>query len=350
MKRILIFIILTMAFTVPIYAEYESIELDAASEFLDDCNADINNLETVSNIKASNIFSLIANTVKASISAPFKLFLVVAVISFISSVATTMSTKTGISGELFSIISFICIAPNIVSSLQSIFNFMSGEQTFMLTYVPAFAALTATSGNISAAVSYSSVLMYVSQVSALALSFIVKPVLSCMLVISCAQSIYPTLPNITYSIRKLITSILGVISTVFISVIGLQTAIGASGTSTTLKVGKYLVSSFVPVVGYSLSESYKTVAASINTMKSSLGAFGIVIFLVIVCAPIISTVCYKFCLSLCEFICRLSGANAQAQLIAGLIDTYSICLSVLLMYSLLFVISTGIIIFVGGGG
>ena len=220
----------------------------------------------------------------------------------------------------------------------------------MLTYVPAFSAITASSGNVTAAASYNAVLLYVSQAVTAVLTFIIKPMLACILVLACVQAINPNMLNITSTLKKTVTTVLGIIMTVFVSVIGMQTAVGAGSTSTALRVGKYLVSSFVPVVGVSLSESYKTVMSSINVIKSSIGAFGIVITVVILAVPIINLFAYKLGFTFCEWLCKLSGASQQALLMKGIADAYSMYVTALLTYALMFIVSTGIIIFTGSGG
>ena len=354
MKKLTAIIILILVLTINVQAtelvDMSTVDLRVASDFLYDSNADISSPESVKNVTASSLIEYVVSVFKDSLLAPLKLFLTVSAVALICQISVSMSTKSGVFGEVFTIICFLCISPNIISSFKAVATYVNAQQAFVLSYVPAFATITASSGNVPAATSYNAILLYVSQIITAVLTFIIKPILACILILACVQAINPNTPNVTSALKRAVTTILGVIMTIFVSIIGIQTTVGVGTTNTALKVGKYLVSSFVPIIGVSLSESYKTVMSSIGIMKSSIGAFGIIITFVILAVPIISMLTYKLCFILCEWLCRLCGASGQAILMKGLADAYSLYITILIIYGLMFIISTGIIIFVGSGG
>lgn len=356
MKRITIIIsmILAILFCTSVgHAEDEMsselgrINTESADEFLRENGVDISEPETISRISAGSLLSYFAKIFKSSIAGPLKLTVSVLALSLICEVTLSLSTKAGISGEVFTLICFLVVAPFVLSSFREMLSAIESQQAFIASYVPILAGITAASGNISAAVSYNALILYAAQGICAVSTLVLKPILSCMLVLSCTQAINHDIPNLTGSLKRFFTSIIGVVMTVFVGIIGLQTAVGRSSNGIALRTGKYLVSSFVPIIGVSLSESYQAVRLSISAMRSAVGAIGIVVIVIVLCVPIITMNVYRIFMKLTELLCNLTGSSNLAVLMNGIADTYSLCSTVLLIYAAMFIISTGILILLG---
>ena len=302
------------------------LETGTAKDFLENNGILTSDPETVRNLDAGSLISHFIDIFKASLKAP--------------------GGKPGVD-KMTAIAAFLLIYPFISSSLETAFLAVSSQQAFMTAYIPIFAGITLASGNAMAAGSYNALVFYASETAGLIAGGILKPFLTCMLVLSCTQSICPQLPDITYSLRRLFSAILGTVMTVFVGIIGLQTAIGRTGSEIILRAGKYLVSSFVPIIGMSLSESYKTVRLSISAIKSSTGGLGIVIMVLIMSVPIISLFSCRLAISAGEWLCRLTGSEPIASLARGIANVYSLIITFLIIYAMMFIISTGFIMLFG---
>lgn len=324
------------------------VDLSAADEFLDDNGVDMSDPESISNVGAGAILGYLFDVLKSAISSPLKILLTVVVIAFVCEVTKSASTSAGIGGQVFVIICFLAVSPQIINTFSDMLLATSSMQAFTASYIPIFAAITAASGNMGAATSYSALVLYAAESVTAISTAILKPVLACMLVLACAQAISGELPDLTGTLRRVFTGITGAVMTVFVGVIGLQTVVGRTSTNIALRTGKYLVSSFVPVIGMSLSESYKTVMVSISAMRSAVGALGIIVIIIILSVPIITMWVHKLIFNICEWLCAITNSTALASLMRGIADVYSLCVTLLLIYSMMFIIATGMLIVLGG--
>lgn len=306
------------------------------------------NPESVGNLSVERILNYIIGILKESLTRPLRIVLTVSVFAAICQLSTTLSSKAGLYGELFVLICFIAISPHVIDAFRGALASMQSCNAFMITYVPAFAAIAAASGNLAAAVSYNAVVLYFCEAAALIATTVLKPILCCMLVLSATQALNPDLMNLTSTLRNALTTVIGFIMTLFLGIIGLQTVVGRGAESLAVKAGKYAVSSFVPVIGYSLSESYKAVSLSLSAIRSAVGAFGIVVMLLFMLSPIISAVVYKTAFLICGWICRLAGADRLASMMSGLADVFAFLNTVLLMFMLMLIVATGMLILLGG--
>ena len=323
------------------------LDISGASEFLYENGVDPSEPESVSNITAESILKYFWSIFQSSLSGPARLILTAITVSMISQIACSLSFNSRFGKEVFVIICFVAISGQILTSVSDMLSSLNVQQAFIASYIPIFAVITAASGNIAGAATYNALVLYAAEGVTLISTLVLRPMLCCMLVIACAQSINPTLPDITGTIKRLFTGVIGVLMTVFVGVIGLQTVIGRTGTGLALRAGRYLVSSFVPIIGMSLSESYKNVMLSISAIRSAVGALGIVVILVVLSVPIVTMLAYKVSLRVSEIVCGLTGSDMLASLMRGLADVYSLCVTLLLTYLLMFVISTGVMILIG---
>ncbi len=328
--------------------DFGRVEAGDAESFLEDNSVDTSDPETISNISTGSLLNYFASTFKSALKKPASVFICVLVISLVNEAVTSISKRSGIYSEIFTLICFLCITPIIISSFSDMLSVMQTQETFIASYIPIFAAITAASGNTAGAGAYNALVLYASEAVSLIAGQVLKPILVCMLVMSCTQAINPDLPNLTGTLKKALTYIVGVIMTVFVGVIGLQTTVGRAGNSILLRAGRYLVSSFVPLIGMSLSESYQAVSQSLGTLHSAVGALGIVIIVLILAVPIITMCVYRIAFIILDWICSITGSYRLSALIRGIGDVYSLGITLLIIYALMFLISTGMIMLIGG--
>ena len=331
-----------------IISELEDADTSDISRELDNFGISADNPESVGNLSIEKILGYITGIFKEALIRPLRIILTVAVFAAICQLAMTLSYKAGLYGEFFVLICFIAISPMVIDAFKSALSAMKSLSYFMTAYVPAFAAIAAASGNMAAAASYNAVVLYFCEAAALVASAVMGPILCCMFVLSAAQALNPDLINITSTLRNALTTVVGFIMTLFLGVIGLQSIVGRGVESIAVKAGKYAVSSFIPVIGYSLSESYKAVSLSLSAIRSAVGAFGIVVICIYMLTPIISAVVYKTAFLICAWICRLCGADRLAAMMAGLSDVFAFLTTVLLMFMLMLTVATGMLILLGG--
>lgn len=353
-------VIAALITAVPLCAEeYESLESEAGAALEDTDLSDVkdglsdlgitpSDPYSVKNLSPRSVLSYISSVLKEILARPIKLILSVMILSAISSVASSLSDKTGVYGEFFTVIAFIVVSPTAVNAFTETAETVRSCTAFMLSYIPVLGTIAAASGNIASAVSYNAVLMYFCELSAVTASAILSPVLSCILVLSAAQALSPDIDGLTASLKNIMTTIIGFIMTVFLGIIGIGSIFGRATEGLAVKAGKYAVSSFVPIIGYSLSESYRAVSLSLSAIRSAVGVFGIVVIFLFLLTPILTAIVYKVTFLLCSWLCRLTGSESLARLMSGISDTYSFLSTLLIFFAVMLIVATGMLILLGG--
>lgn len=361
MKRIFqiaLTVFMVFSLTITAFADFSEFENDVyprisgsagdVAEGLERVGIDSDNPESVKNLSTGGVIGYIADIVKGAVSRPLRLMLTVAVFAVICQLTTTLSNKAGLYGEFFLLICFITVSGSVISAFESAIVAMKSCHAFMMSYIPIFAGVAAASGNLAAAASYNAIVLYFCEAAAALAATVLKPILACMLVMAVTQAMNPDLINITATLRNALTVIIGFVMTMFLGIIGLQSLVGRAAEGLAVRAGKYAVSSFVPVIGYSLSESYKAVSLSLSAIRTSIGGFGIVVLCLYMLSPIVTVWVYRTACSLSAWLCRLVGTERLAAMIQGVGDVFGFAQTVLLMFMLMLTVSTGMLIILGG--
>ena len=120
--------------------------------------------------------------------------------------------------------------------------------------------------------------------------------------------------------------------------------LGKTADTVALKTAKYVLGSFVPVVGSTLSESAVAVASSLNAVSGSVGMY-IIIGLIILILPVLTQLlCWKLSLILLSNTASLFSANSVKTLSEAVENVISLLLGFLLLSVCLFIISVGVLI------
>ncbi len=328
-----------------VYSDIKGIELPEEAQKLD---IDLSDPEAVLEIDNKNIFDYIVSAIKASVVEPLKILLIVAALSLISQIMASLTDNPESYEIMLVIITFVSISGAIIRSFSSSIGAINSIQAFMAAYVPIFASISIASGNVAGALSYNSVVLYACEAVTLFATLILKPILICISVLSVTRAINSEIPDFTSSLRKAFTTMIGLAMTIFTGVIGLQATVGRAADGLGLRAGKYLVSSFVPVLGYTITQSYQTIKSSLSMIRSTIGVFGIVIIAIVFSVPLISIAVYRCFFTIGEWIASLCQSKRISSLMKGLNDVYSLLSVILMMYFIMLIISTGMLIALGG--
>ena len=328
---------------------YSSVESISLPDEVNELGIDIDDPESLSEIDHNSAFEYIVSLIKKSILKPLKVLLIATALSLITQIITSLTDKPE-SYEIISvIICFISVSGYVINSLTDALTSVTAVQGFMAAYVPILASISIASGNVSGALSYNAIVLYTCESATLFATLVLKPILLCITVSSITQAINLEMPDFVSSLRKAFITMIGLVMTIFTGIISLQATVGRATDSIGLRAGKYLVSSFVPILGYTITQSYQTIKTSLSAIRSTIGAFGIVIIIIVFMAPIISLMAYRIVFKLCEWIATLCQSRCIAKMFNGLSDVYSLTSVITVMYLLMLVISTGMIIALGEG-
>ncbi|MDR0404643.1 MAG: stage III sporulation protein AE [Oscillospiraceae bacterium] len=306
------------------------------------------------NMSPNKIFKQIIKMIKKLAPVPFKSVFCVLAIILICSLMDNLKVPVGKFSfkSVLSVVSSLCISVVIVMPMVGfigrVSNVIKSCSSFMLSFVPIMAAIMISAGQVVSAGSYQVLMMSASQLISQAASGVILPMLSSLLAISMVSSISERL-NILGICRffyKAIRWTLSLSMTTFVSLLTLQGIVGASSDNIGSKAARFMISSFVPVVGGAISDAFTTVQSCVKLLKSSVGAFGIVAAEFIFLPVIIESLLWLISIYLCSAISDIFSLTKISDLLINSARVVSTVLSVILSCMMLLIISSVIVLMV----
>ena len=236
----------------------------------------------------------------------------------------------------------------ILQTIEYISTTINDIGKFMLTYVPVFASIIGSSGSVSSATSYYVTLIAIAEISSLVAMNILMPVLSILLALSIIGSINSALSfsAVIDSVKKGFLWIVGLIMTIFVGSITIQGIVGVSADTVSTKAAKFMLSSFVPIVGSAISDAYQTVKGSLGLIRSCVGSFGIVAVLAMIIPPLVNILTVKVSLAFSSVISDILGVNKVSLILKSSSTVLTLAMALLLCMGLMLIISTTVMMLV----
>ena len=158
------------------------------------------------------------------------------------------------------------------------------------------------------------------------------------------------LQDIVAGFKKLITWTLGLTMTLFVGLLSLQSVIASSGDNVAVKTTKFMISSFIPAVGGSLSELFMATQGCVQLLKGTVGAAGVVIAVFTFLPVLLRVTLWQLTAAAGSIIGQLMGVPEISRLLKSVGSALSVMLAILLYYAMLFIVSTSIMILAFRGG
>ena len=282
-----------------------SLDVSALQEFCDSLTADgdrIDLKQLIKDITSGNfvytpkkLFESIGNTFLRGITNVIPSIISIVIIAVLFSLMFGM-TGNFINKQTTEIVYFVCYsaviiivmtkvmettvdAKNAISSLNSAINHV---MPVMITLVSALG------GTVSASV-FQPQLVFFSTVIVSVINYVVLPIFLASVVFSLVGNLSTNakLEKLTKAclfINKCVLTITFSVFALYISVSGI-TASAIDGVS--IKAAKFMVSSYIPILGGYISQGFDLVSASIILIKNSIGVVGMMLVVSIVLSPII---------------------------------------------------------------
>lgn len=312
---------------------------------------------TAENVTFSSIINSILDCVSEQSGTIVKSFCtIIAVILIYALFEGFAQTITGNTlKEVLSVVCALCLACALVVPATEIIEdaskTISNATDFMLAYVPIMTAVLISCGKSLSSSGYYALMVAAAEgISQLCDKFI-TPMLNVFLGVSLCGTVIPqvNLSGITSFFAKTVKWLLSFTFTIFSALLTFKTLISTSVDTVSTRAVRYTVSSFIPVVGTALAEAYKTVQGSVNILKNGMGVFVIFAVFAVFLPIIIRLLMWLFSVNLCKNIAQIINMNLPVQMLSGVSTVLSVLLAVIICIMALYIISTALIITVGGG-
>lgn len=356
-KRMLIVlctVIVTLICSGTVYADDILSESDEVSEQVNSMleEYDISfAYEDMSDFSIGEIFSAMKNTMSEKIKAPLNvlgvIFIIIIFSSFMQNVGETVLFQNS-SANIYNLICAVSATAVISTPLLSVYedaaNAIDRGGGFMLVFVPIFAGITVLSGGITSASLYSGITLTAAETIVQLCDLLLLPLLTLTITLAIAGSVFPNAAVDSFAklLQKIITWGITVVMTLFVGFISLKGTLAGTADGFAAKTTRFIISGAVPVVGSAVSDAYSTVKGSFDVMRCTSGTAGTIAIVIIMLPPIIELIVFRAVIWTGSSVAEMFSAAPIAKLLKGLDSGLSIALSVLICFSLLFIISTAI--------
>lgn len=240
----------------------------------------------------------------------------------------------------------------LIECILSIHTTIEEFSLFLTAYIPAFAGVITSAGQPMTAAAYNVLLFGICQLIGQILKNYFVPMICCYLSFAIVSEVCPQmgLGQMVTGIKSFITWALGLTMTIFFGLLTIQSVVASSGDTIAVRTTKFFISSFIPVVGSSLSDLFVATQGCMQFLKSTVGVFGIIVALFTFLPVLLQTGMWYIAVRLGSLIAGIFGVEELGRLLKSIAAAFSVILAILLYYSLLFIISTTLLIVAFKGG
>ncbi len=238
----------------------------------------------------------------------------------------------------------------VVACISDASDVLKAGCDFLLACVPVMVAVMAAAGQAVSAGSYHLLMVAVGNAVSIFATTILVPMMNLFLALSIVSSVSPSisLGGLCNVLNKIVKWVMGLGMTLFTGLVTMHSLVAASQDSTAARAAKFVVGSFVPVVGNALGEALNTVTSCVKMLKSGIGAFGLLAGLVIFLPVVAECVLWLLTLLLCSGIGQVFGLDGITGLLKASADVVSTMLAVLFCCMAVLIISTVVMLLIGG--
>ncbi len=365
-KRVLIFVVVIVLFSSNVFADtledeyvkqYEISDVNKAidklpgevKDTLSEWGLNINDVN--SDININNIFNSVMEYITSTISSPLSSCGVILIIIALCSLFSTLTSRER-QYEVISYISAVLICSSLLLSITNLLSKFNSAISlccgFNITLVPIYSGVLLASGNIKS-LGLCNLLFVISQLIEVLITSIFSPMIGTYISLSISGSlnIGDDYFNISESIKKIIDWTLGIIVTLYTATLIVSGVIASVSDSITQRVGKYVVSSSIPIVGGAFSETFGIILGALSCLKSGVGLYAICALIVILLPAIIETLIWKFILLIMSHVAELFGQSISAKLLKVFSNSVGIMFSIIISSSIIFLFSL-VVVVLGG--
>lgn len=353
-KIVVILTFLTLFLCVPVSAQEMQTEMIQAVpeipnfegfELLEDYGLILENDNWVQNLTPKNLFEIFKELILNGYKQPLSAFLMItAAILITAAFSSFLNDNQNFLSFLVIAVAATTLLP-LFATLQGAANTLSEVANFMLSFVPIFIGIVISSGFVATAGTTSPLLLFVATIVSKISTSTFLPLMGGYLSLTISGSISPifSLNSLAGSIKNAANYIMGLCTTVFLGVLSISGTVTAAGDSLALKTTRFLVSG-VPVVGGAIAESLTATTASIEVLKSGVGAFGILAVVVILLPILVTLLLWKAALFLSSFISEVLDVKVLSSFLNAVGAVVSVTIGVLIFVGILFIIGLTILI------
>ncbi len=314
------------------------------------------NWSDLQNLQPGDVFSQIVRMLGQGIRAPLQALLSLLGVMLLCALVGSMNITLGerSMGGVMNVIGMLCICMTvitpIVQTVLKVTGVIQGASSFMLACIPVLTAVMVANGQTASASSYHLLMLGTTNSIAFLSAHFLTPFMNVFLAFSTVSAISPgvRLHTLCGTVAKIVKWVLGFCMSVFTGLLTLQSLLGSSVDVTTNRTLRFVVSSFVPVVGNALGEALSTVQGCLKILRSGVGAFGVLGVAFLFLPVLLECLLWQVTLSLGAAIGDIFDLKEMTAVLQAAAKVISMMLAILLCTMAMLTISTVVVLLTGG--
>lgn len=306
----------------------------------------------VSGVKREGLLGVLSDTLREKLHAPLKTLAAVLAILILVRICESMEgdgiSKTA--GLVAVAAAISTLLPAVLGLLQTVERVVKAGMVFLGSCVPVYAGLMIAGGRMKTGAAYGATTLFVGNAIPVLFHVVVLPLLHVALAFSLVGALAQGgLEKTTAGIHQFIKWAMILLTTVFLAVMSIQTAIGTATDAVTEKTVKLVASSAIPVVGGVLGDSYAAIQSCVGLIQSGVGAFGLLAALMLFLPVLIETAVWAGVTWIAGILADLMGSARLGRLFAGFNGVIKILLGVLACVAVVCVVCAAVVIYSRAG-
>ncbi len=323
---------------------------------MDNLGIDGANWGGIASITPENVFQQIVSMFSGNFTDPFKAAVSSIAVMLLCALLNGMKLSFGERpmGGVVGMVGALCICSVIVQPIVACIansaEIIKAAAGFLLACVPIMAGIMIAAGQPVSAGSYNILMIAAGNTISLLAANIFVPMLNIFLAISIVSAVSPSinLSGLCGVISKLVKWTLTFCMTVFTGLLTVQGIVSASLDGAGSKTAKFVLSSFVPVVGNALGEAVGTISGCVKLLKSGVSAFGLLAGFLIFLPVIIQCLMWMVTTNVCAGISDIFDQKEISSLLRSCSGVLGTTLAIILSCMTVITVSTVILLIIGG--
>lgn len=243
--------------------------------------------------------------------------------------------------------SSICFSATIVGIqlpvLKAAADYFERVCAAMNSLIPVMVALYLSGGNAGgAALADSSLLLQINLIE-IGATFIVMPAVSACMALTLADSLKSGesfgFAGMVGFIKRSIAFVLGLCSTLLMASLSAQNILSAAADGMSVRAVKFVAGNMIPVVGNTVGETLRTLAASVRVLRGTVGIAGICVIALLMLPFIAKMLLMRFAFGAAASVGELMGRRSEVKLCREISSLYGYIIAAAAMAAVLCIIS-----------
>ena len=241
---------------------------------------------------------------------------------------------------------FAAIIDLFFRQIEAVNGFFSRLSTLMAAAIPVTCTVWALGGEVTTAVKGGATLyLFLSFAEQICAKSVLPVSLICMaMAVAAGVNREVNVGALGSAVKKCYIFVLTLIMTLLLALLSAQTMLTSAADSTAARAAKLVASSLIPIVGGSVAETLRTLAASAQYIKSIVGVGGIVFVLLLVLPTVVGLLLTRLSFMLSASFAEILGCERERRLIGELGGVIGCMIAAVSISSVAFVLAMNIFI------